>query len=131
MTIPHRRAFAAAVLWAAFLLTPAVAGPACHGIAGTASFYGTESCQKHRPCRTATGAYFDGSSMTMAVPSRAMIGKRFRVTNMATGQSVDLTADDYGPAKWTGRVADLSRAAAVRLGMIRAGTARICMTVLP
>jgi rare lipoprotein A len=127
MTIPHRRAFAAAVLWAAFLLTPAVAGPACHGIAGTASFYGTESCQKHRPCRTATGAYFDGSSMTAAMPSRSMLGRRVRVTDMRTGHSVVVLVNDIGPASWTHRVIDLSRAAARALGM--GGLARVCLSI--
>jgi rare lipoprotein A len=97
------------------------AGMACHGVSGTASWYGSESGH-----RTATGAYFDGSSMTAAMPSRSMLGRRVRVTDMRTGRSVVVLVNDIGPARWTHRVIDLSRAAAHALGM--GGLAVVCLS---
>ena len=114
-------------LWAAGVAFATFAQPsiasACTGTVGTASFYGTESCQKHRPCRTATGAYFDGSGLTAAMPSRSMLGKRVRVTYQ--GRSVVVLVNDLGPAARLHRVIDLSRAAARRLGM--GGVGRVCI----
>ncbi len=111
----------AAWFWLAW--TPlAHAGVPCHGQVGTASWYGTESGS-----RTASGAYFDGSSMTAAMPRRSMMGKRVRVTDMRTGRSVVVAVNDIGPAAWTHRVIDLSRAAARALGM--GGLARVCVSL--
>lgn len=97
----------------------------CHGQIGEVSWYGTESGS-----RTATGEHFNGTSMTMAVPRRSMIGKRYRVTDLRTGRSVVVRANDLGPAAWTHRIGDLSRAAAERLGIVHAGTARVCLSPL-
>jgi rare lipoprotein A len=108
---------------AAFLIAVVVfTGPgyANGRICGIASWYGSESGH-----RTATGAYFDGSSMTAAMPSRSMLGRRVRVTDMRTGRSVVVLVNDIGPARWTHRVIDLSRAAARALGMD--GVARVCL----
>lgn len=95
----------------------------CAGQTGIASWYGTESGN-----RTASGAYFDGSSMTAAMPHRSMMGKRVRVTDMRTGRSVVVLVNDLGPAAWTLRVIDLSRAAARGLGM--GGLAPVCLEVI-
>lgn len=86
-----------------------------------ASWYGSESGN-----RTATGEHFDGSSLTAAMPSRKHLGERYRVTY--NGRSVVVRINDVGPASWTGRGIDLSRAAAQRIGMIPAGvaTVRVC-----
>lgn len=113
-----------ATLAVAFLLSPAQAWQACHGQTGTASWYGTESGS-----RTASGAYFDGSGMTAAMPSRAMLGRRVVVTDMATARSVTVLVNDVGPAPRLHRIIDLSRAAARRLGM--AGLARVCIQPPP
>jgi rare lipoprotein A len=85
-----------------------------------ASYYGTESGS-----RTATGEYFDGSSLTAAMPSRSHFGERWRVTY--AGRSVTVRVNDLGPAKWTGRGIDLSHAAARAIGLTRAGTGRVCL----
>jgi rare lipoprotein A len=114
---------AVSFLWALDVAVPGRAHGAelaCHGQQGIASWYGAESGH-----RTATGEYFDGSSLTAAMPSRSMLGKRVRVTDMRTGRSVVVRVNDIGPARWTHRVIDLSRASARALGM--GGLARVCV----
>jgi rare lipoprotein A len=84
-----------------------------------ASYYGTESGS-----RTATGHFFDGTQMIVA--SRDLpFGTKLRLS--LNGNSAVATVDDRGPAAWTGRSLDVSRAVAVKLGMLRAGVARLCV----
>ena len=124
-------ALAVAVL--AFLASfhfAAAAQPGCGGRSGQASWYGAESGS-----RTATGAYFDGTSMTAAMLDRSLFGRRVRVTRedksgLLFGGSITVTVNDYGPAKRLHRIIDLSRAAARRLGTEAAGTARVCVEPL-
>jgi rare lipoprotein A len=55
-------------------------------------------------------------------------GTRVRVTHLRTGASVEVEIVDRGPARHArakGIVIDLSRAAAARLGFVRAGRARV------
>ncbi len=84
------------------------------------SWYGTESGS-----RTATGEYFDGRSLTAAMPSRSELGRRYRVTYGR--KSVVVRINDIGPAAWTGRGVDLSRAAAVAIELLRAGHGKVCL----
>lgn len=77
---------------------------------------------------TASGEAFDMEAMTAAHPSLPL-GTEIRVTVLATGRNTDLRVNDRGPfAK--GRVLDVSRAAARRLGFLTAGTARVRLEVL-
>jgi rare lipoprotein A len=117
----------AIVLYAYFwmALVPAH-GAECQTV--TASFYGLETCHPGKKCQTANGEHFDGRSLTAAMPSRKYLGRHYSVSY--EGKSVVVRINDVGPAKWTGRGIDLSRAAAARLGMIEAGTARVCLTRL-
>lgn len=87
---------------------------------GLASWYGTESGHV-----TASGEAFNGTSLTAAHRSLPF-GTTIRVTVLATGRSVIVRVNDRGPAKWTHRFLDLSKAAAQRLGILRAGVARVC-----
>jgi rare lipoprotein A len=105
---------AALVLMAAvlFLTSPALA---C--TSALASWYGTESGN-----RTANGEHFDGTSLTAAHRSLPF-GTKLRVTYR--GKSVVVRVNDRGPFI-KGRSLDLSRAAAVRLGMVNAGVANVC-----
>lgn len=98
----------------------AFAAEGCKAGEVRASWYGTESGN-----RTASGDYFDGSSLTAAMPSRKHLGERYRVTYR--GKSVVVLINDVGPAAWTGRGLDLSKAAAARIGMIPAGVACVRM----
>ncbi len=82
-----------------------------------ASHYGTESGN-----RTANGERFDGSSLT-AAHKTLPFGTRLRVTYR--GKSVVVRINDRGPYI-KGRSLDLSTAAARKLGMVRAGVARVC-----
>jgi rare lipoprotein A len=69
--------------------------------------------------RTANGEVFDTHSLTMAHRSLPM-GTNVRVTNLENGRSVVLRVNDRGPYV-RGRVADLSHAAAERLGFVDDG----------
>jgi rare lipoprotein A len=110
----HMAAGILVVLVAAGLLTT----PALAAKCVLASWYGAESGN-----RTANGERFDGTSMTAAHRSLPF-GTKLRVTYK--GKSVIVRVNDRGPARWTGRDLDLSRAAAAKLGMIRAGHGRVC-----
>lgn len=87
-----------------------------------ASWYGTESGN-----RTANGEHFDGSSMT-AAHKTLPFGTKLQVSYR--GKSVTVRINDRGPAKWTRRDIDLSRAAARSLGMIAVGVATVCISVI-
>src|SRR5512135_257514 len=69
--------------------------------------------------RTANGEVFDTHELTMAHRSLPM-GTSVRVTNLENGRSVVLRVNDRGPYV-RGRVADLSHAAAERLGFVDEG----------
>src|SRR5207342_1109438 len=86
---------------------------------GTASFYG----QKFHGRRTSSLEVYDmyafsAAHKTLPLPSFA------RVTNLANGKSVIVRVNDRGPFH-DGRIIDLSYAAAVKLGVNRAGTAQV------
>ena len=68
---------------------------------------------------TANGEIFDTHELTMAHRSLPM-GANVRVTNLENGRSVVLRVNDRGPYV-RGRVADLSHAAAERLGFVEDG----------
>jgi rare lipoprotein A len=72
--------------------------------------------------RTANGEIFDTNEMTMAHRSLAF-GSKVRVTNLDNGRSIVVRVNDRGPYVG-GRIADLSRAAASRLGFVEDGVVR-------
>lgn len=119
----------AAALAAATLIAALAAGcasaPSRPGGAGTraevgiASWYGAA----HHGRRTASGEIFDMNAMTAAHRTYPF-GTRVRVTDLATGRTVVVRINDRGPFV-RGRIIDLSRAAAARLGIVQAGTARV------
>ena len=92
------------------------AGPAQTGVA---SYY----ADKYQDRRTASGERFDQRKMT-AAHRTLPFGTKVRVTNPANGRSVVVRVNDRGPFV-KGRVIDLSRAAAERLGIVRAGVVRV------
>ena len=69
--------------------------------------------------RTANGEVFDTNEMTMAHRTLPF-GTEVRVTNLTNGRSVVLRVNDRGPYV-RGRIADLSHAAAARLGFVDDG----------
>ncbi len=92
---------------------------------GMASWYG----KKFHGRKTANGERYDMFKLT-AAHRRAPLGTYALVTNVETGRSVRVRINDRGPfAK--GRIIDLSRAAAQRVGMLTAGVARVRVEFLP
>jgi rare lipoprotein A len=86
---------------------------------GRASFYASEFHGR----RTASGARFDMHALT-AAHRTLPFGSRVRVTNERNGRSVVVTINDRGPFH-DSRIMDVSRAAAERLAMVNAGSARV------
>jgi rare lipoprotein A len=91
---------------------------------GMASWYGPGFAGR----RTANGEVFDPSQLTAAHRSLPF-GTQVRVTNLSNGRSVVVRINDRGPFA-RGRIIDLSRAAAERIGMIGSGTARVRLELL-
>lgn len=91
---------------------------------GMASWYG----RPFHGRKTASGQIFNMNAPTAAHPTLPL-GTRVRVTNLANNRSVVLTVNDRGPFT-KGRIIDVSRRAAERLGFRRAGTARVRVEVI-
>ncbi|MCT8467908.1 septal ring lytic transglycosylase RlpA family protein [Chromohalobacter canadensis] len=92
---------------------------------GQASYYH----DRYQGQRTASGEPYDAEALT-AAHRELPFGTRVRVTNLDNGHHVTVRINDRGPFT-EGRVIDLSRRAAERLGMIKAGTAPVRVTPLP
>ena len=79
--------------------------------------------------KTASGEVFDPEALTMAHRTLPF-GTRVRVTNVENGRSVEVVVNDRGPFV-AGRIADLSHAAARRLGMVADGVVDALIEILP
>jgi rare lipoprotein A len=90
-------------------------------LSGIASFYWQGQ-------DTASGEPFDKTAMTAAHPTLPF-NTRVKVTHLASKRSVVVRINDRGPFK-TGRVIDLSYAAAGALGMHGQGLARVHLEVV-
>jgi rare lipoprotein A len=91
-----------------------------------ASWYGGNDGFEGKP--TASGEIFDGRKMT-AAHRTLPLGTWIDVENVRTGRTARVRINDRGPfAK--GRILDLSRVAAEKLGVIGPGTARVRLTVV-
>jgi rare lipoprotein A len=99
-----------------------------HGIVtvqvGVISWYGAAFHDKP----TASGERFNSDGYTMAHPTLPF-GTKVRVTNLRNGRSIVVRVNDRGPHVGS-RIADLSRAAAARLGMIKRGVIRARIEVV-
>lgn len=91
---------------------------------GIASWYGVP----YHHARSANGEIYDQDAMTAAHRTLPM-GTVVRVTNLSNRRSVIVTITDRGPFVH-GRILDLSRAAANKLGMLRAGVSKVRIDVL-
>lgn len=94
----------------------AAAAPNC----GNASWY-------EYTTRTASGEMANPNAMTAAHRSLPF-GTRVKVTNLRNGRSVTVRINDRGPFT-RGRVIDVTRAAAGKLGFIRNGWAPVALTL--
>jgi len=95
--------------------TGAFAGDQCGG----ASWYSLPGN------RTASGDRMNPSAMTAAHKSLPF-GTKVRVVDQRTGKSILVTINDRGPFV-RGRIIDLSKAAATKLGFRDAGHTKVCI----
>ncbi len=93
---------------------PAEAARQC----GSASWYALTS-------KTASGERMNPNAMT-AAHRKFRFGTKVRVTNRKNGRSVIVRINDRGPFT-KGRVIDLSKAAAAKLGYLRRGHTPVCI----
>jgi rare lipoprotein A len=105
-------------------LLTVVTGCASSSGDGLASYY----ADRYQGHKTASGERFDAARLT-AAHRTLPFGTRVRVTNLDNGRSVVVRVNDRGPFA-SGRVIDLSQAAARQLDMLRAGVARVKLEVL-
>jgi rare lipoprotein A len=110
------------VVTAAVLLL-VLTGAACAGQCRASWYGGGEYLNRH----TANGERFNPRALTAAHRSLPF-GTRIRVTYR--GKSVVVRINDRGPARYTGRCLDLSRAAADAIGMRRAGVGNVTYRVM-
>ena len=92
---------------------------------GNASWYGPG----FRGKKTASGERFNETELT-AAHKTFPLGSKAKVTNLKNGKTVEVEITDRGPFV-AGRIIDLSRAAAVKLGIIGPGTAHVQVELLP
>jgi peptidoglycan lytic transglycosylase len=90
---------------------------------GAASWYGPGFHGR----KTASGDRFDQHELT-AAHKKLPLGTKATVTNLKNGKTVEVEINDRGPYVG-GRILDLSKAAAERLGMKKAGTALVRLVV--
>ena len=108
-----------AVLVAGLLSTTgAYAGDQCGG----ASWYSLPGN------RTASGDRMNPSAMTAAHKSLPF-GTKVRVVDQRSGKSIQVTINDRGPFI-KGRIIDLSKAAATKLGFRDAGHTKVCIELV-
>jgi len=91
---------------------------------GKASFYADKF--EGRP--TASGEKYKHSKLT-AAHKTLPFGTKVRVTNVANNQTVDVVINDRGPYV-DGRVIDLSKSAAEKLGFVNLGLAEVKIEVI-
>jgi rare lipoprotein A len=91
---------------------------------GRISMYGDEFAGR----KTASGEPFDPAALTMAHRTLPF-GTRVRVTNLENQQSVEVVVNDRGPFI-SGRIADLSEAAARRIDMVADGVVEALLDVV-
>ncbi len=111
------RAFGAGIIaFAAFGIaaSDAQAADQC----GKASWYALHS-------QTASGEMMNPEAMTAAHKSLPF-GAKVRVTNRANGKSVVVRINDRGPFI-AGRIVDVSKGAARKLGMVSSGVVTACI----
>lgn len=92
---------------------------------GLASWYGPGFHGR----TTASGARFDQNELT-AAHRKLPLGSEVKVTNVENGRSIVVEINDRGPYI-DGRVIDLSKAAAARLGIIEEGVAQVRIEATP
>src|SRR6056297_1237751 len=91
---------------------------------GKASWYGG----RFHGRQTASGEIFDTNKLTAAHKTLSF-GTVVEVTNLANGKSIEVRINDRGPFV-EGRIIDLSRAAATKIGMMSTGIAPVKVEIV-
>jgi rare lipoprotein A len=104
---------------------PAAVPPPSAAVEGIASWYGPGFHGK----RTSNGERYDQDGLT-AAHCCWPFGTRLRVTFLATGKSAIVRINDRMPPNRKGRIIDLSRGAARKIGLIGPGTGRVRLEVV-
>jgi rare lipoprotein A len=91
---------------------------------GKASFY----ADKFEGVQTASGEKYKRKKFTAAHKSLPF-GTKVRITNLANDKSVEVVINDRGPYV-EGRIVDLSKAAAEKLGFLNQGIAEVKLEVI-
>ncbi|MBO9152851.1 septal ring lytic transglycosylase RlpA family protein [Chitinophaga sp. GCM10012297] len=86
---------------------------------GKASYY----ADKFQGRKTASGETFKQNRMT-AAHQTLPFGTKVKVTNLDNGKTIKVRVNDRGPFV-SGRIIDLSKKAARKLGMVQAGVANV------
>jgi len=104
-------------------------------VAATLTIANTQSSRAAKQCggaswyaltsKTASGERMNPNAMTAAHRS-LRFGSKVRVTNQRNGKSVVVRINDRGPFI-RGRIIDLSKAAASRLGYVKRGHTKVCV----
>ncbi|MCH4564575.1 septal ring lytic transglycosylase RlpA family protein [Halomonas sp. EGI 63088] len=118
------------------ILTCSLAGLLAAGLAGNAQAHDTTAetqqgiasfySDSFQGASTASGEPFDQQALTAAHPDLPF-GTKVLVTRPDTGQEVEVLINDRGPFV-KGRIIDLSKRAARKLGMLHRGTAPVLVT---
>ncbi len=91
---------------------------------GSASWYGPGFHGR----KTANGERFNQDAMT-AAHRKLPLGTRIKVENLGNGKTVNLRINDRGPYAG-GRILDVSKGAAGKLGMLKSGTAQVRISII-
>ena len=107
---------------------------------GNASWYSREACHEKgkkiytKDCLTASGKSLydlERDGVLFAAMWDVKFGTKVRVSNVATGKSVDVVVLDRGPSRRLARPIDLSLAAFRKIADPAQGIARVRVEVLP
>lgn len=90
---------------------------------GTETGYASYYADKYNGRKTSSGEIFRQRKMT-AAHRTLRFGTRVKVTNLENGKSVKVRVNDRGPFV-AGRVIDLSKSAAKKIDLVRAGVAKV------
>ncbi|NJO03888.1 MAG: septal ring lytic transglycosylase RlpA family protein, partial [Bacteroidia bacterium] len=93
---------------------------------GIISYYTDKYAE--RKSKTANEEEFDNNDL-IGCHNRIPFNSKVKVTNLANGKSVVVRINDRGPYAY-GRIMDISRAAAEKIGLIATGTAKVDIEVV-
>ncbi len=108
----------------ALLLTACGGSKSTFSQSGQGSYYADKFAGK----RTASGTPYRPGKRT-AAHNTLPFGTKIKVTNVKTGRSVKVTVNDRGPHV-KGRIVDLSKKAAKKIGLVEAGVAPVQLKVV-